>query len=358
MADRDFNKELVESGVYQIASKLGMDISAYKASTADELKNALDELKKAIQKRQQENDDEKNAADLKALEDKPELKEEYQNIQKEIEPKPEPQKEDRGSLTVSQTEQEETLDNSWIIETRQNHQQSADAKELAYQEVDPENLSKTSLEFELLKDGQSYGKLKYTARDHAQISADSKFEAYQGLVHDAIKKDLNIAADNSMTDAQKLMLYAAVLDSKETYKNGDKAQIMNPPAIEMEGEVFKSLPENVQAILKAEIERQKEAAKAKEIAARVAELRQIISTDDANHTKYKATLSKEQLEKREEKEAKREASRKVMAARMGIAGFEDVKDKDGKTVEKDEKFVAEHPELLKRLQDRYTSKGE
>ncbi|HCU58968.1 MAG TPA: hypothetical protein DIC64_03205, partial [Alphaproteobacteria bacterium] len=90
---RDFNKELQDSGVYQIASQIGIDISTYKASNEEQLKNAETEIKHAIKKRQYENTEEQNAADMKKLDDKPKLQEEYKKIEKEERPNPEVEKE-------------------------------------------------------------------------------------------------------------------------------------------------------------------------------------------------------------------------------------------------------------------------
>lgn len=93
MEDKDFNKELEQSGVWQIASKIGIDVSAYKADSEDSLKNIQAEIKHAIQKRQYENTEAQNAADLKKLEDKPQLQEEYKEIKKEEKPNAEVDKE-------------------------------------------------------------------------------------------------------------------------------------------------------------------------------------------------------------------------------------------------------------------------
>jgi len=94
MTDRNFNKELEESGVWQIAHAIGIDVSTLKVSNQDSLKNALSELKDLIHKRQHENTEEQNAADLEKLRDKPKLQEEYKEIKKEEEPAPSKEKED------------------------------------------------------------------------------------------------------------------------------------------------------------------------------------------------------------------------------------------------------------------------
>jgi len=93
MEDKDFKQELTESGVYQIAHGIGIDISTYKPNNADSLKDALSEIKHLIQKRQYENTEEQNAADFKKLEDKPNLQEQYQEIKKEEKPAEQTEKE-------------------------------------------------------------------------------------------------------------------------------------------------------------------------------------------------------------------------------------------------------------------------
>ena len=93
MEDKDFNKELTESSVYQIAHGIGIDISTYKADSSDSLKNALSEIKHLIQKRQYENTEAQNAADFKKLEDKPNLQQQYQEIKKEEKPVEQTEKE-------------------------------------------------------------------------------------------------------------------------------------------------------------------------------------------------------------------------------------------------------------------------
>ncbi|HCU58621.1 MAG TPA: hypothetical protein DIC64_01430 [Alphaproteobacteria bacterium] len=295
----DLSAQFKASDVYKNAVAAGIDVSGYAPKTKEE----FEEVKKQLTEKLAEY----NKGQESSGKDAP----------SKDTPSPESHPKNRGSLTVSQTEQEETLDNSWIIETRQNQTESAESKGLTYQEVDPENLSKTSLEFELLKDGQSYGKLKYTARDHAQISADSKFEAYQGLVHDAIKKDLNIAADNSMTDAQKLMLYAAVLENKNI-------QMINAPKINLDSDSFRSLDKNVQDILKKEIERQKEAAKEKEAAEEKEGVSKTDSTltteaDKAIERVKKAKDRKDELSSVSESTTSSATSSSVIEQKRGIA---------------------------------------
>ncbi len=94
--NRDFNKELQDSNVYQVAAQIGIDISTYKASSEEQLKNAEAEIKSAIKKRQYENTEEQNAADMKKLDDKPKLQEEYKKIEKEEKPTSEVEKEKAG----------------------------------------------------------------------------------------------------------------------------------------------------------------------------------------------------------------------------------------------------------------------
>ena len=104
MEDKDFNKELTESGVYQIARGIGIDISTYKANSADTLKDALSEIKHLIQKRQYENTDAQNAADFKKLEDKPNLQQQYQEIKKEEKPV-EPEEKEKAEQKEQETKE-------------------------------------------------------------------------------------------------------------------------------------------------------------------------------------------------------------------------------------------------------------
>lgn len=108
MADKDFNKELEDSSVYKIAHAIGIDISTYKANSEDQLKNAEAEIKQAIKKRQYENTETQNAADLKKLEDKPQLQEQYKEIKKEEKPNPEAEKDKAEQKADDKSKEEKT----------------------------------------------------------------------------------------------------------------------------------------------------------------------------------------------------------------------------------------------------------
>ncbi len=241
----------------------------------------------------------------------------------------------------------EVEEKSWMDEKREVWKEFADSIEHGLVEEDKDNQEKTELAFSLSKDKQEVkGKVIYSSETNVQITPDSDLLMYQGLVHDAIKGEMSLTFGASLSEEQKLMLYAAALMSTETYKNGEKIELIGMPEIDPNSKVFESLPKEVREVLMAEVEHQatiaeenaKKKAEAEQRAAvskRVAELRQIIGSDDANHTQYKATLSKEQLKIREEKESIRE---KIMAARLGITEeyettyMVDVKDKEGNII--------------------------
>ena len=391
--EKNWQKELEGTDLYAIASKIGMDVSAYKADSEESMKASLDTLKAALKKRQQENDEEHNAADRKALEDTPNLQKQYDDIKKESEPKTD----ERETMTVNGQE-ENALENSWIAAKRAFWTAYATDNAMRYFEDDPADTTKTSLEFALALGEKLQGKIHYSAPNNVQISNDSSLAMYQGLVKDAVTSNLSITAGASLDEKQKLMLYAAVLTSTDTYANGDKPQLLNPPVIDMNNEAFKALPQEVQAVLKAEAERlaqeaqtkenatkEKTAeelaaeAKAKEIQERLQSVKDRLaqnggdawsklSDEEKNErlalrqeqlTVMHEALTPEQIAARKVKEEDRE---KVMAARLGIIPEYRTKNKAGaeRVVTKDDSLIADKKrvpdEIRRALTEKYASR--
>lgn len=360
--EKNWQKELEGSDLYAIASKIGMDVAAYKADSEDSMKASLDALKAALKKRQQENDEAQNAADRKALEDTPNLQKQYDDIKKENEPKAD----ERGTMTVNgKATEDNNLENGWIAAKRAFWRAYADDNNMNFHEYMAQNV----LDFELLSDEKVQGKIKYNAPDNVQISNDSNLLMYQGLVKDAVKSNLSITAGNSLDEKQKLMLYAAVLTSK------DRPQFVNPPVVDMNNEAFKSLPQEVQAILQAEIERQ---TKARELQEKLKSVKDRLDKNGGDAKKLsdkdlaeRQVLRQEQLatmhealtpEQAAARKAKEEDREKIRAARLGIIPEYRTKNSAGveRVFTKDEKFVADKErfpeELRKALSEKYGSR--
>jgi len=352
-AKEDWTGRLKALDDYKKAQERGLDVSSYSPKTKDEYDECLKKLKEQL------NDGASPSTPSS------EKTGEAPTVSSETTDHLTDTKGGKASITVDElttSPEDDTLDHSWIDETRQHIQESASATGSIYQEEDPDNHDKTSLSFKLTK-GEHVSEAVYTAKDRVQVSKDSQFEMYQAIVHDAIEKDLDITIGEKLDPTQQLMLYAAVLDSKT-------AQITNPPVIDMNSDAFKALDKNVQDILKAEVERQAEAAKVHETTP-VSEIpdetsvKTDLSKDIEDHLKElqakidarKASMTPEEKASREAKEAELNAIRDARLGKTGdytIKYNEDVTDKDGnvihkkgdtkRVVHKDEKFIQAYNE--------------
>ena len=213
----------------------------------------------------------------------------------------------------------------------------------------PDKEAKEPFYCALSKEGKAQGEVTYTAPNKVQISKDSDFLMYQGIVKDVVESGNTLTLGKTLNDTQRLMFYAAALSSPDRYKDdGSKIQVVNPPALTPEllkSETFTKLPENVQAILKAQV-----------AVDRVAYLRKVI--EEGKKDEYKAGLTKDQLKARNAKEEERD---KIMAARLGLTGdyetkylrdIKDVKNEDGSIKipghkKGDKRIVKSEEELIK-----------
>ncbi len=182
---------------------------------------------------------------------------------------------------VKTEDEEKEEEKSWMDIKREVWQEFAASVEHTLTEEDKDNKEKETLEFILSKEEEPKGKVLYSSATNVQITADSELVMYQGLVHDAIKGEMSITFGETLSEKQKLMLYAAALMSEEKYKNGEKIQLIGAPEIDLNNEVFKSLPKEVRDVLSAEVERQaQEAEKLAEIEAAKAKAAEIEATKE------------------------------------------------------------------------------
>ena len=265
--------------------------------------------------------------------------------------------------------EEPAIDHTWIAEERKLWEKFAAEVNLFYDEEDKDNTSKTSLKFALSQNGVSQGGLVYTSRNHCQVDADSKFVVYQGLVDNALKKDLSLTFDTSLDEKQQLMLLAAVLKNEKRYENGDKLEVIDAPKIDEEtlkSEAFKVLDKDVQEILEEQIKRQNKAQKAEnkeqtqleKNLEKIEELKEKILRERDGDKRYKLRQKQAALQYRNlsgERKAQRDdkllEKDKVAAARAGITEAYQTTNKHGQawTVQKDEnaRYSKEYLEILK-----------
>lgn len=322
MAEINYQEELEKQELYKLAATLGMDLK-YTPKDKDELEKALSEIKDAIKKRQQ--DEKQKLEDEQALKDKPDLQKEYQNIEKEGKPAAEAERE---TLNVEDKKVEEAKEAelSWVDAKKKFWAEFAVANALAANFANPEE-DKSPVYCKLSKDDKQEGIVSYTSPNNAQISKDSGFKLYQGLVKDAIENELSITIGKSLDETQQLMLYAAVLATDLKYKSGEKPQVIgNLPVLSADlinSDTFKNLPDEAKNVLLAEAKRLEVEEKLKSIRGK---LKQDIK-DNTLSTDQRYALRQEELglmheqlspEKAAERKAKEEERDKIMAARLGI----------------------------------------
>lgn len=331
---KDYNKMLQAKETYLVAATLAdpkIDLTAYTATDEASLNAALDAIKAVLKERM--SNEAQREKDMRDLADKPELKKEYESIEKEEKP--------RETMEVNQKEEQTeapTDDLSWIENKRAFWEAYAAEKALTADFNAPEGET-APLYCKLSNGDKKEGAISYSSPNDIQITKESSLILYQGLVKDAVQNNLSITFGKTLDDRQKLMLYAAVLLSEDTYKDPkEKAQAVNPPALTeelMKPEVFDKLELPEEA---------KKALKAKYIADRVKKLRAVVKNPEAH-------LSPEELAQRK---AKKDEIDKRNAARFGITPNyktkydHDVKDKDGKIIHKkgDERIVKKDENLF------------
>lgn len=262
MADKNWNDELKGDDTYKLAEKLGIDLSSFSADSEDSKRAQLDEIKKKI--KEAENFPEgtnPTAAEQKLFDD----------IKNEDKKAPKNNKK-RETLEVGGEEQPAPENKNWIQEKREFYAKYAQEADVVFKNDEQKDTEEKSFTFSFEKNGKTLGEMKYTSPNSVQISKESDLVMYQGLVQDALKNDLSISFGASLDNKQKALLLAAVLMSdKKTYANGDGIELKNAPQIDMNAEYFKSLPENVQAVLKDHVEKQAQQKQAEEQAQKAAE---------------------------------------------------------------------------------------
>ncbi|MBO4285556.1 MAG: hypothetical protein J5895_04960 [Alphaproteobacteria bacterium] len=362
MAYKDYKADVVSTDVYQLAKALGFVLSRTPKNEND-VALVLEDITKYIQKH------ETTEKESEALSDsQKKLLDDILNPQEEKQEEPALR---TKTLNVGAAPSEEpAVDNTWIEEERKLWEAFAAEVNLFYDEEDKDNASKTSLKFALSQDGVSQGGLVYTSRNRCQVDTDSKFVIYQGLVDNALKKDLSLTFDSSLNEKQQLMLLAAVLKNEKCYENGDKLEVINAPKIDentLESDVFKALDKDVREILKEQIKRQKKAQKAenKEQAQheknleKIEELKEKISKEKDGNKRYKLRQKQADIQYQnltDERKAQRDKELlerdRIAAARAGITEPYQTTNKHGRdwTVQKTEnaRYSKEYLEVLKR----------
>ena len=365
----DYQEQLQKSEFYKLAGAYGIDLSGYKADSEDAVKAALDEIKKAtkeiILKEVITDKDGKtvglNTEGLKEAqkdlsdEEKKALQEAFNELIK-------PEEKNKGEFVVEQAEaggkEDENQDLEWVKKKKEIWKNFA--KDVSKEVEEKEAVAPVQYSAGL-KDVQ--GRVDYTSEKNAAITKDADFLLYQGLVRDAAKSNLNIKIGDTLTGAQKLMLYAAVLSSSETYPNGEKLSLIGAPQIDPQSPDYQSLPDDVKKILAEELKKQqgqkkeeKKEEKPNEAETKKQEIEKKLSalkdklqkgniSADERYTLrqeqlslLKENLPSEELAQRKAKELERD---KIMAARLGITGEYHTKKKDGteRIVTKDETLI-------------------
>ncbi len=240
-----------------------------------------------------------------------------------------------------------------------------------YEEENEDDLTKTSLKFNLSKDGVSQGEIVYHSKTSCAVSKDSKLVMYEGLVADALKNNLSLTFGKSLDETQKLMLLAAALKNDKTYKNGDKLELVGAPKIDaktLESEAFQAMDPEAQKIIKAEIDKQIQAQKAKEIQEKLQSVMARLQDDNKNNTLSKEEryeLRKEQLnlmkqafnaDPNKEISEEQKAADIINAKRMGIIK-NDVTTQNGTAIQESKTYTerknAQNPYYQAYLKARY-----
>ncbi len=374
MADTtDWNEQLKNDDTYKLAQKLGIDLSSFTADSEDAKKSQLEEIKKKIKETE-------NFPD--GVTPTPEEKKLFDDIKNEGNGQPE--KQERNSLEVN-GEEKPSEETDWIKQKRELYEKFAHDQNLVLKNDPAKDNEEKSFTFSLEKDGKNLGEMKYTSPTAVQISKDSELPMYQGIVKDALENNLSISFGKSLDDKQKALLLAAVLMSEnKTYANGDGIELKNAPQIDVNAEYFKTLPQDVQTVLKDHIEKQDQQKQAEEQARKAAEeqaqkaaavqkikelrdkVRAKAQAEGKNSTKELTTqeyrdamlegMTEEQKKSHNDKMAERE---KILAARLGIIPEHTTIGKDGKreVIKEDAKtkelLEKANPQRFQELQNKY-----
>ncbi len=271
----NYQEQLLKSEYYKLADAYHIDLSGYKADSQESLDKVLEEIKaktrelvcKPAFSLKDENGQDKTDKDGQPLmqgfdrsglddllkkaeseEEKKKLEEAFKEITKPVK---------REDMTLEDADKgdqkDENQDLEWVAKKREIWKNFA--KDVSKDVEEKEAVAPVQYSVGL-KEVQ--GRVDYTSEKNAAITQDADFLLYKGLVRDAAKSNLNIKIGDTLTGAQKLMLYAAVLSSSETYPNGDKLSLIGAPQIDPQSPDYQSLPDDVKKILEKELKRQQE----------------------------------------------------------------------------------------------------
>ena len=216
-------------------------------------------------------------------------------------------------------EDEKSVTDEWIARKRAFWKEYAEANALTMQNEPEKDVSTFTANF--VKGTEQKGTVLYTSERNVSISQNSDLSIYKGVALDAVKSGYSLTFGETLQASQKLMLYAAALDLKETYKDGSKIELVNPPAIDVNSEVFKKLPQDVQDILKTELQRQQNEKKLAEVKLKLKANAEKIPTTDA--------------EKKQSVEERYALRKEQIAAMRGLLSPEETKQRQ----EKDQRII-------------------
>lgn len=268
----DYQEQLKQSEYYKLASGYGVDLSGFAPDSEDALKEALDKIKEATKEKMFDGATQnkttmelipneqglQKAKEGLSEEEQKKLDEAFKELSKEKnEEITQQQTSERQNLNVENadepSQEDENQDLEWIEKKRQAWKEFAASTSKELEEHDPQEPAKYSVGLKEVK-----GRVDYASANNASITKDADFLMYKGLVHDAAKNDLNLKLGDSLTGAQKLMFYAAVLSSTETYPNGEKLSLIGAPQIDPNSPDYQTLPDDVKKILSEELKRQQQ----------------------------------------------------------------------------------------------------
>lgn len=274
--ETNYSEQFTQSKAYEIAQKLGISVNSDDIKDQDALDNAIkdlnDTIRSEIKQKMEKNEElsadcifylkmitskETDSEDQKVSQDR----EAEESENKDNKDKKETQGKEREDLSVenaqntdNQNKNEEEL--SWIEKKRKIWQEYASSVEKELEEPEAKAPAKYSVGLKEIK-----GRVDYTSDKNAQITNDSDFLLYKGLIHDAAKGNLNLKLGDTLSASQKLMFYAAFLSSQETYPNGEKLMLIGAPELDPKSPDYKALPDEVKAILDNELQSRKKEEK-------------------------------------------------------------------------------------------------
>ncbi len=370
----DFAEQFNASEQYKKAKDMGIDLSGFSVDSEESLKKALIEINKLITEKEAntppsaENKDDQKKDTPDKDDDTLEIDEAGGDAKENLEV--------NGSGKENNQHHNDTPNNSdWINSKREFYSKFAQENNVTFKNDAEKDTSEKAFTFSFEKDGKSLGEVRYNSPKSVTISNDAELLMYKGIVKDALENNLNLSFGNSLTDKQKAMLLAATLMSeKKTYNDGSGIVLKNPPTIDIKAEYFKTLPQNIQSVLKVHADKQEEAKKTAEqkeqreaADKKIKELKDKIKAKakadgkdikDLTTEEYRAAMlegmsdeqKKAHLDKMEERE-------KRTAARLGITGEYKTKDKDGKDViiKEDAKTKALYTDENSPLKERYNA---